>query len=240
MNTRSNPNKRKTWLSFGLFAGAFLSIYGLISAYEEGCGFFSCTLVSNGVPVTLIQEVLTYAGLGVAISSIGLMSIGEAGSGGHYPSKHALLDFALILGTFFFFVGLGAYNAICAESCWGYQYEFGSPMMLLGVGLAGMSFYFLRKRFKVTGEHLLGWELLAVGSLAFLLVCMFLGFPGLEPSITIVEYSDLNFQQFVFIIAAVVGLLAGLGGMLNEKKDKKDTHLIREKKSEAIAKIQGK
>jgi hypothetical protein len=229
-------NQRKTWLSLALFSGAFLSLYGLISGYEEGCGFFSCTISVNNIPITFIQEVLTYVGAAIFISCIGLMSVGEAGSGGHYPSKHAILDFAFILGAFIFAVGLGAFNALCSGVCWEYNFEFGFPLTLIGIDTMGFSLYFLRKKHRVNGEHTLGWELLAIGGLALLLVSTFLAMPSLQPVVPVVNYGSLSFQQYVFIFASLVGVVAGLGGIMNEKS-KRGALMIPERNETALVKV---
>jgi hypothetical protein len=207
--------QRRAWLDLALFSGAFLSLYGLISGYEEGCGIFTnCTLTVNNIPISFYQGLITYASLAIFISSIGLMSIGEAGSGGSFPSRHAILDFGFVTGAFLFSVGFGAYNSLCSEPCWSNWYEFGFPLMLVGIDAMGLSLYFLLKGYRVKGQHRMGWELLAIGSLVVLLVSTFMTSSGLA----ILPFVYDTSQQFVFVFACLAGIVAGVYGNRKSRK----------------------
>jgi hypothetical protein len=205
--------KRKVWLEIAFFSGAFLSVFGFIAGYESCVGFFPCSTIVNNVPIALYQEFIIYLGIALFISSIGLMYVGEAGTGGHFPSRRAMLDFAFIMGTFVFVSGFGAFFFLCALSCWAYSYEFGLPLMLMGASAAGSSLYFLNNDCKINATnsaHIFRWELLAIGSMVVLLVSEFTTPLNWQTIIPILEFDNVTPEQLGFVFLSLAGMIIGL------------------------------
>lgn len=213
-----NLKQRKVWLELVFFSGAFLSVYGLISGYESCGGLFTCNDIVNKISITFYQELIMYVGVGLVISSIGLMSIGDAGSGGHFPSRHAILDYAFITGAFIFIVGFGAFYYLCGVQCSGYSYEFGLPLMVIGADAVGFSLYFLAKNHRPKGSHILRWEFLAIGSIAVFLVSEFITPLNWQTIIPFLEFNNVTYTQLAFVSLSLIGMIVGIRGIRNEKQ----------------------
>ena len=209
--------QRKAWLESAFFSGVFLSVYGFISGYESCGGLFTCSDIVNKISITFYQELIMYVGVALVISSIGLMSIGEAGSGGHFPSRHAILDYAFIMGAFIFVTGFGAFYYLCGVQCSGYSYEFGLPLMVIGADAVGFSLYFLGKNYRPKGFHILRWEFLAIGSMAVFLVSEFVTPLNWQTIIPLIQFNNVTYSQLAFVFLSLVGMLVGIRGIRSEK-----------------------
>jgi hypothetical protein len=229
--------KRKVWLELAFFSGAFLSVYGFILGYESCGGFFTCNDIVNKISITFYQELIMYVGVALAISSIGLMSVGEAGSGGHFPSRHAILDFSFIMGAFIFIAGFGAFYFLCGVQCSGYSYEFGLPLMVIGADAVGFSLYFLAKIFRPKGSHILRWEFLAIGSMAVFLVSEFVTPLNWQTIIPLVQFNNVTYSQLAFVFLSLVGMTVGIRGIRIEKsRTRQKTPMISSTLSQNIPK----
>jgi hypothetical protein len=213
--------QRKLWLDLALFSGPFLSIYGFISGFEACGGFFTCSDIVNKVSITFYQELLMYLGIALFISSIGFMSIGEAGSGGHFPSKRAIFDYAIIMGAFLFAAGFGAYDLLCSGKCVTYSYGLGFPLMLIGGDAIGFSLYKLNKNHGMSvalkETHIFRWELITIISASVLLISELITPLNGQTIIPLLQFNNVTPSQLGFVFASLLGMIFGIYEMRKEQ-----------------------
>lgn len=196
-------------VDFTFFSGLFLSVLGF-ATFSWISLFYGGFEISGGLPITLIENEVLFAGLILSAGSLGYMMFGTSLSERRLPSQALVIDFMFVIGLFL--VAAGFSWDVCYGTCGAFSVDSSLSFMFIGLALLAES-VFLWHREKKARRGSLRWEVLSSVWLGILALILFV---PLEGGVTIP--TQLYLVNYVIAAMCIIGLTIGIWGLREGKR----------------------